>query len=131
MTNVIKLERIVVIEMVKEAIVKDVEVKMMLGPDGYGPYEKVTFEIERRPFASEISTNGLNKPNEDYDTFCERMKYHECDGYGPRFPLPALPRYTAINPWLVVSLEVTETYDHLNREWNLETTACLEIYKSP
>jgi len=53
--------------------------------------------------AAEMSTHGLNKPNETFDQYCERMNYHEAR-LEPRYPLPAIPLQVAF-PWEDYSYE--------------------------
>lgn len=49
----------------------------------------------------------------------------------PKYPMPALPRSTTINPWSVTTFEVRDMYDYTNRVWDFDsnTTACLQFYR--
>lgn len=47
--------------------------------------------------ANEYSPYGLNKPNETFEQYCERMDYHEAK-IEPRWPMPAII-YEAVFPW--------------------------------
>lgn len=77
MTNVIKLEREIYIEM---------DINIVHYEEG----NKLVIYFDRRPFAQELSTHGLNKPGESFDDYCARMEYHQADS-PPHFPVPAIP----------------------------------------